>query len=330
MTITFVKCNLLVDKVVFVDGVAHTGKLLMGPLLSAFHRVELHRLDTGLEHVAALHHFGKMSLDAAVVLMQNAVDEYLYNCLLGRSVNFRPTDASSVFQGLNQERYLQRLLNPQEGQAVVDRIEQERPIYQNLTHEILGFIDPCFEAFGERLFVVEMIRDPVDIVECWVRRGWGHDRFGLDPRSFILSIAHGDGSVPYFAREFSGSYHAMAPGDRIIRMVRACWEQTMRSYRHLPEARRRRVLFVKFEALVTNTLAELERVGAFLDVKPSARLPAVMAQQRCPRQLTRESRETILAEIRQHASPAGMAELDEMVREYEVLDVREAGRGGDG
>lgn len=319
---SFVKPSLLVDKVLFVDGVAHAGKLLMGPLLSAFHRVELHRLDTVIEHIAVLHYFGKVSPDAATVLMRNAADEYLYNCMISRSVNFRPTDASSVFQGLNQERYLQRLLNPEEGAAIVERIEQEKPIYQNLTHEILGFIEPCFEAFGERLFVVEMVRDPIDIVECWLRRGWGNDRFGLDPRSFVLSVTHGERTVPYFARDFAGSYHTMRAGDRVVYMLRAVWEQTMAAYQHLSDDHRRRVLFVKFEDLVTNTTAELERVGAFLDVKPTERLPAVMAQQRCPRQPKAETRPSLRAEIERHSSSAGMRVLDDMCRKYEELDVR--------
>lgn len=315
----FVKHKTLFNRVVLVDGTAHSGKLLLGPILSTYKGVEIHKLETVFEHIAVLYHFKKMSLDAAVTLMRNYLDESFYNSIIGRNINFRPSDMSSVFNGKNQRRYLDRLFS-EEGEAAVKRITDEKPVCQYLTHEILGFIEPCFEAFGDKLYIVEVIRHPVNMVDRWLNRGWGNDRFGLDPRSFIICFEHGGRQVPYFAHSFRDHYHAMSDVERVIHCINSCNSQILRSFESLSAERKSRVLFVKFEELVTQSRPELDRIRDFLGLAEGDCLEEVMAEQRCPRVLDLSGRDAMMEKYLSAVPASTQDLLVKMVRDYENFD----------
>lgn len=68
--VSFVKHCTLFHIVVLVDGVGYSGKLLLGPLLLTYERVELTCFDTVFDHVAVLGHYKKISLDAVSTLFR--------------------------------------------------------------------------------------------------------------------------------------------------------------------------------------------------------------------------------------------------------------------
>jgi hypothetical protein len=316
----FTKVPRLAHKVVFIDGIAHSGKLLLGPILSSYRRVEIHRLDTIFEHIAVLEHFGEVTRRGAATMMRFALDEYLYNNMIGRGINVRPTDESSIFSGLNQDRYFKRLSDATEGEAIVRRIAKEKPVYQALTHDILGFAEPCFDAFDPDFFILEMVRHPLNIAERWLNWGWGRNRYAEDPRSFIMTFESGGKALPYFARDRKASYWAGKAGDKVIGDILSVWRQMFACYGRLSAARRRRVLWIKFESFVRDPYPDLARLESLLGLKRGPKLAAVLKQQRCPRVLPPDDHARLRELIRRQASPAALRKLDALCTEYEAFD----------
>ena len=317
----FVKKNVLFDKIVFIDGIGSSGKNILGPILSTYKGVELHRMDTIFEHVGALHHFGKISLEGATTLMKYALDEYLYSGMIGRNVNFRPSDYSCVSQGMNTAKYLERLLNADEGDVIAAKIKKEKPIFQNLTHELLGFSRPCFEAFGDKIHFIEVVRHPVNLVDRWINAGLGENRYNSDARSFVLAIKAGSRAVPYYAREVRSEYHKMKPVDRIISDLSCIYFHVKDYYRALQPKWKKQVMFIKFEDLVTDTRKWLNQISSFVGLKEGPNLEAVMKLQRCPRKLERDGHKALWQVIRKGASRHGIRKLEEMIADFEKLQV---------
>lgn len=319
-SIQFAKHKLLFNKVVFVDGTAHVGKMMLGPILSTYRGVEMQRLDTVFEQIAVLHHYGKISMDGAVTLMREYLDETLYNLTIGRNINFRSTDLSSVFFGRNQQRYLTRMFGG-EGDPIVEEIARTQPVYQNLTHEILGFIEPCFEAFGDAFRVIEVVRHPADLVTCWMKRGWGDGRLHEDPRSFVITFDHHGTQLPYYAFPFRDRYLDMEPTERVIHCIHSCNERIAMTYRALSPERKQRVLFTRFEDLVTKPTAELARLQAFVGVEPGPQLQAVVKEQGIPRVLEVGARDAGVREWLANTPASARLLLDQMIADYEKFDV---------
>ena len=147
----------LTDTVVFVDGIVRTGKGMLGPILSSFERVEIERYEEIIEYVGVLYRMGKIERDAAIVLLKTQTDTHLFYSMIGRNTNFRFSDHSSVWRNPTPLRYFRRLV-ARDGDAVVQRVNRERPIYQNQTHDQLANFGLYYEALGDRLRIVEMIR----------------------------------------------------------------------------------------------------------------------------------------------------------------------------
>ena len=84
-------------------------------------------------------------------------DLRLYNVMMARETNFRPSDISSVFMNANPLRYFKRLF--QKGDAhIPDRIKNEQPILHLTSHNLLGFSQPIFEALKSRVTFIEVVR----------------------------------------------------------------------------------------------------------------------------------------------------------------------------
>ncbi len=97
------------EKIVFVDGLPGCGKTLFSNVISAMDRVELLSYSYEIEHICQLFYLDKIQLDAATVMISLQADLKLYNTMMGRDVNFRPSDLSSAIRYHNPSKYFDRL-----------------------------------------------------------------------------------------------------------------------------------------------------------------------------------------------------------------------------
>ena len=316
----------LATTITFVDGLTRTGKSMMGPILASFERVELERVEEIVEYVGALHRMGKMSRDAAVSLLQMEVDMHLHNSMIGRNTNFRLGDHSGVWRNPNRLRYLKRIFAPG-GDAVVGRIAREKPIYQNQTHDQLETFGIHYEAFGDRLRIVEMIRHPVDLIDSWLRRGWG-SRFGNDALAFTFCVRYQDQDLPYYALGWEELYLSSSPLGRVVRMVARLWDDGQAVYISLPAEQKRQVFMISFEDFVEHTAAYLGPIADFLGTRTTRHTPSALKRQNCPRPYSVEARRQKQGRIESEASSEERAILARLIEEYEAVTKAVAIRNG--
>ena len=91
----------LLTKVLFVDGQAGCGKTMLTPIISSFNRLEIFNYSSEIENICALNFLKKISYDAALSMIKIQLDLFLYETMMSRRANFRPTDVSSVFNNPN-------------------------------------------------------------------------------------------------------------------------------------------------------------------------------------------------------------------------------------
>lgn len=301
--------------VVLVDGIARSGKSLLGPILSSFERVEIERMEEIYEYVGALHRMGRITTDAAVALLRLEADMHFYNGLIGRNTNFRPADHSSVWQAPRPWRSVRRLWAAG-GQAALERVRAERPIFQNMTHDQLVNFGLFREAFGEGLRVVEMIRHPVDLIDSWWRRGWGM-RFGEDPYALTLCVDAGGRDVPFYALGWEQAYLDATPIGRIVRMIQGLWEANWRTYAALPEDRRAQVCVIPLAPLVARPWPYVDALAAFLGTATTPLTARILTRKRLPKPEDGEARNRLSQRLREQASAEERRIVDRLVEDYE-------------
>ena len=121
--IDIVRNGNIAEKVVFVDGLPGCGKTLFSNIISAMDRVELLSYTYEIEYICQLFYLDKITIDAAKSVISMQTDLKLYNCMMGRDTNFRPSDLSSVMKYHNPSKYFHRIL--QEGDDKILNIIKE-------------------------------------------------------------------------------------------------------------------------------------------------------------------------------------------------------------
>jgi len=306
----------LAGTVVFVDGITRAGKSLMGPILASYARVEIERVEEIIEYIGILHWMGKLSTDAAISMLRLETDFQLQNSLLGRNTNFRFGDHSSVWKNPSRWRYFKRLFSDRSGTAP-ETVAKERPIYQNMTHEQLANFGLLHQAFEDDLRVVEMVRNPMGLVDSWLRRGWG-TRFGTDPLALTFCVRHGEQDVPYYALGWEGIYVDTNPEGRVIRTVASLWDRSMDGFKSLSDEHKRQVLFIPYEGFIQDPDPYVAPLGDFIGSAATKHTRSALRRQNCPRKFKPDLAGQVIS-IRQKVSAEEFSILNRLVEEYETV-----------
>ncbi|MFQ6027786.1 MAG: hypothetical protein ACE5Q6_09875, partial [Dehalococcoidia bacterium] len=272
----------IVENVLFLDGVSGTGKTMMAPILTTFDRVEIQRLEHIYEYVCALRFLGRIEEDAANLLIRMYVDLAGYNVTIARESNFRWKDLSGALSNPGGWRYLLRLFRA-DGDSVIDRINQDRPILQIVSHQLLGISSALFSALGTRLKIVEMVRHPLYLLEHWYSY---INRHGTDPRDFTVWLSHQGVQPPWYALGWEDQYLASNQMDRVIYAIDQFTQLMEKTLADLDEASRSQVLIVPFERFVLDPYPYLQQIEDLLNTTTTGATRRALRKQKVPRQIT--------------------------------------------
>lgn len=269
----------LISKIVLVDGQGRSGKSLLGPVIGSFDSVEVERIEPIYEYIAILDNLGKIDRDAAIQIIQLRADAHLYESMISRNTNFRLRDHSSIFNNYRKWHYLKKLLS-KEGQIVVNEIQKKQPILQIQTHDALSMVNPFFEAFGNKLRVLQMLRHPTTLIYSWYNRGWGR-RITEDPRSFDITIESSSGEIlPWYTVK---KYHELSEVDRIVQMISYILDKSHNSYCSLTALQKEQVCWIIFEDFVTDPEPDIIRIENCLGTKRTRYTRRQLSKENCPR-----------------------------------------------
>jgi hypothetical protein len=311
----------IAQTVVLVDGIARSGKSIIAPIISSFDRVEILRVDETLDITSSLYAMGQISRDATIAMLRMKIDINLYNGLIGRDSNLRFGDYSSIWKNSNLLRSLKRLKS-KEGAPVLETVENDRPIYQQTTHDQLGNIDLFIAAFGDGFKNIQMIRHPADMISSWMRRNWGN-RIGTDPLAFTLTIYHQGQDLPFYAHGWEDAYIAATPAGRVVRAIEQVWDRNQSVYQSLDETQRQQVFFISFEDFVKRPDAHIQPLADFLGSATTRRTPGAIKRENCPRTLDSDIFQTIRS-VENQVSIDESAIMHRMIGEYERLAAENA------
>jgi len=303
----------LVENLVFIDGCTRAGKMFLGNLVEGFENVEKFLYFSLPEQLSYINQLGLVSKETAKALILSHIDNFVYNRVIGRNLNFRFGDKSAISNSPNVKDYLRRLFE-EDGDPAVKFIQESGRIFPFAMHEILPNISMFFDIYPN-LKVIEIERNPIDLTYSWFQRGWGR-RWGKDPKAFSVPIRGEGGPVPWFAFKWREDYEKTPEMDRIIRSMESLKEMREESLEKLADKRRKRIHFLTYEALSTKPEPELEKISDFLGRKIVPEMKAIMSRERfIPH--PRGERDEKMKVIKEKASEESYSKLLKLNEEYE-------------
>lgn len=269
----------LAQNVVIVDGVPGCGKTMLSPIIGALARVELLTYAYAVEHMCALYYLGRVEEDAAITMVRMLTDLQLYNLMMARETNFRPSDLSSVFRSASPLRYLRRLLL-QGDEAIPQRMRDENPILHLTTHTLLGMGEPVVKALGKRLTVIEVVRHPLYMLK---QQMLNMERLLLNARHFTIYGKYREQEIPFWAFGWEENFLKSNAVDRAIYAMDFWTRKVEQKTEKLTNQFGARIITVPFEQFVINPWPYMEQIAQELQTSITSRTRKEMSKQHVPR-----------------------------------------------
>ncbi len=271
----------LAEKIVFVDGLPGCGKTLFSTLIASMDRVELLSYTYEVEHICALYYLDKIPIDAAKAMVSMQTDLKIYNTMMGRDVNFRPTDLSSVFKNHNPSRYLQRLFGPGD-EKVPEMIQQENPILNFAVHNLLSYSEPIWQALGGRCVFIEIVRHPLYMVR---QQALNMSHLLGDVRDFTVYYAHKGFDLPYYIHGWEKDYLNSNSMERTIYFIDKLTHRTKKARKKLKEEYQAKIITIPFELFVLNPDPWLDKIAKVIGTNLTDATRKMMKEQNVPRNM---------------------------------------------
>ena len=195
-----------------------------------------------------------------------AVNEEIYNRAIGRDMNLRSDDASSILNSYETENYLVRQENKPGWEAVNKIIDNKRHSVF-LLHQSLQALEIIKGAIPKPS-IINIRRHPIDLAFSWLNRGWGHRYESGDRLTFELMFHHSGILVPYFAVDWCDEYVQANEYDRVVKSVIYLTEKESNAIDRCEDT----ICHVYYDHLVNNTKKEIDKICGFLKKQPHAAL----------------------------------------------------------
>ena len=318
--------------VIVVDGLWGVGKTAVTSVIGAMKNVEKVKLELIHEYACVLSSLGKLEDDACQFLLQTFADINQYHNLIGREVNFRPTDATGTKNTPGSTlRYLKRLFGD-DGDQRIDEIITNNIAYHLVSHQILPVSDPLFSAYGTRLKMIHVVRHPVHLARYWN----DYLRDSLRHREFTVSLDVRGEKVPWWAADWAEEFIGMGTMDRALASISHLYELLISRFdQHRHDSR---LLVVSFEDVVMRPQTTFPRIADFLGRDLSRKTDKILTRERIPRPTIthgraysahnwatdgdvteREVYEMEMRYIQEGASSAVLERFQQTVRQYDEL-----------
>jgi hypothetical protein len=304
----------LVKDLLLIEGISRGGKFLLANILHGFDGVEHVQYYGLLEHIPFLERFGMIETKAAQTILRCEIDTHCYEMLIGRNLNLRRGDKSSIFNNPACNEFLKRC-KEQDGDWALKKYSKENLCSMFILHELMPNIKIYFDTF-QKLKVISIQRSPVYLVHSWYSRGLGK-RYGKDPKLFSIPIQINGKNIPWFAADWGDEYLSLSEMDRVIASIEWITHASRKSYDSLDEGYKKRILFVTYEELLADTKRAIKKIESFLK-RPviKSKMRVIFDREKLPNLGYSELKNEKLITIKSKASPDYFDRLLALEAEY--------------
>lgn len=309
-----VRNNTYNNKIVFVDGSGGSGKVLLASILECLNNTEKRIEDEEIFLISRLYRYGKIDEDAAITYIKTHIDRRIHYLMMGRQLNIKRKEVMSLFNYPYPIKYLKRHFNNDRVLAN-NMITKENPIFQNMTQNALVNIELYRKCFGNRLYLLYVLRHPTDVICDMYTRKFIQD-IGVSVSNIRQTIEHKGEIVPLFTEKYKDTYLTMKNIDRVIRWIHDIYKDDLETYTKL--VNKNKIHIIKFDDLVTKPKEICKNIEDLLDSKMTWKINRVLKKQNCPREIDYNIRNIRNELIRKTCDYKSIKLLDRLDKLYEV------------
>ena len=265
--------------VAVVTGTYCSGKSMVAPIVSSLNNVEHVRKLLVVDQIFHLANLRKISKESAIFLVRHYLDKSFYEQLIGRNINFRVEDETSIFTAKNTEELANRILIKR-GEHIITKHIKNKTIFCMDTHDGIMLYD-YWTKVSKGFKFINIYRNPIDTVASWEKHGIGK----LEKIRFNEVVLFKDKKniFPHYYLNKNKDYQKNNTIDRIIDMVTYCQEKEYKNFKRYKK--NNNCIFIEFEDFAENTSLNIGKICKFLKTKKSKSTKEIMIRENCPRKI---------------------------------------------
>ena len=178
------------NKILAVSGFTRSGKAMLMNLISTFENVEKSNFDIFLEQIHYLHKIKKISSETAVYLLKKTLNILQFNNAIGRNVNYKKNDFSSIYNYHSPSLYIKR----SQSSNYKSNIIAKKYMFQIMLHSGLNSGKLLLQS-SSSLKIIEMIKNPLELVYSWIKKNCGKASY-KEPTVNGLTIKYKNKVIP--------------------------------------------------------------------------------------------------------------------------------------
>ena len=287
--------KLISSNIIFIGGVTRSGKGFLCPIASSFKNFEMFFMSSIAENISYVDKLKRINTKYSRFLIKLIFNEIIYNLNIGRNLNQRKSDYTSISKFKDPKIYQDRMKGI-EGDRVVKRIAKEKNNYPVMFHDPLINPEILLNSFpNSKIIFVD--RHPVELIDEWIKKKYSGGIYE-NPRNVILTIKYKDKNFPYWChRKLDKIYKAKNYYIKTVYSLSELIYKQKKNFSNLNKKLKKRVFQVKFDQLVQNTNLEIKKITKFLNCKTSKSTKKTILQQKGNRKINLNNREKRKKEI---------------------------------
>jgi len=296
----------LVENLLVIEGISRSGKFLLSNVIAGIKDVEPVQYSAMLEQVPFLIGEKLMNKEAAKELIRCEIDLRCYETLIGRNLNQRSSDKSSIYNNPNYKNLLRRTKDLNTN-GLVEKFIKEKRYAHFILHESASQMSLFLEMFP-KIKWINLQRKPIDLAYSWYKRGLGR-RWGKDPLLFQIPFSNGkENTFPWFVLGHEKNYVKLNEMDRVILSLKLVIKKNKKIQENLSQDNRTNILIVNFEQLLADPRSVVQEICKFLKRPALKEMSKILRREDLP-QIRAENEQIKLNEIRKVASNKYFKEL---------------------
>ena len=289
--------------IVFVSGQIRTGKVFLIKLLSTFKKYEKPYMSALFEQVFTLKHINKITYEVAEYLIVKFLNIIHYNQAIGRDLNLRSEEITSIKNYYNSNRYLNKIKT--ESSKAYKKTLRERYTIPFMLHNGILEAELILES-KKNSKIIEIFKNPFELVYSWKRKNY-FGPFFKNARSEILSIEHKNIILPYLfhKKKFFHKIRKKKIYQFLCELILHVEKKKLNSYENLNNRLKKRILLINFKDLLHFKIIK-EKLEKFLKVKTNKNTIKVFLKEK---NVNRRKTSEIKLEIKNNISPKIFKEM---------------------
>lgn len=290
------------SQIVLIDGLTRSGKSSLCQMIVSLRNSEHIDMSEIFECIISGLVLNKIKLEFAKPFLKNFFNQSSYNKLIGRGVNFRPTDFTGVKNFRDPKIYIDRLK--------IFSFEKKKYNYKKTHIKTSSFKDPILKILKKknRFFpyqshlilcdfnqfiklnlnfkILEVFRNPIDNVISLINRGvFYKTSVKQDPRRFDLDILYKNKSIPWYTYNYANDFIKGNDAEKSALFVIKQINKIIQKKKLIEPYINEKILILRFEDLITDTHKELKKIANFLNSSLTITTKKFMKLANCPREL---------------------------------------------